>query len=234
MPPPSAPARLQPTVTSNSRPIATAPATPIDAAAASDGVSRSVSTWFVTPIEAPAPVRVRADRGERVHVRPRDEDDEEDREEARDGNRQERLAEAEEEGAGPGDEGERRDDGVGVVDADPTEQERCTERDRRHQQRRPRGERHPGEDAERREGDEPGDEDERRSRPGVVRPRQPQVEACERCRSVGVGAGPDPRLLLEHDGRSRRRDVGQRDEAVDLVESEVSRPLYRGPTIAIG
>ena len=76
-PPPSAPARLQPTVTRSRNPIARAPVTPARAAAASDGARSNVLTWFVT--HRTARLRPGADRSppQRVRLGPCNERDEE-------------------------------------------------------------------------------------------------------------------------------------------------------------
>ena len=226
MPPPSAPARLQPTVTSRRRPNDSR-ARNADRRCRGERRSEQKRLDLVRDaVEAPAAVRMRADRGERVHVGPGDEDDEEEREKAR------RRQPAGTPGAS---RGAARHAPVTTASATttvsglstPTARSRsaAVERDRRDEHRRPPGDRDTREDPERREGDEPADEDERRARARVVRSGQPRVEACERRRQHrrrrGSGsAAPSPAAIAFAVGATSASETSPSI----LVEPEVSRP----------
>ena len=81
--------------------------------------------------EPSAAVRMRPDRGERVDVRPRHEDNEERGEKCHDGRDEQRLPEAKEQRAAARDDAEGDDDRRRVVHAHRAEHEGSAERDRR-------------------------------------------------------------------------------------------------------
>ena len=158
---------------------------------------------------------MRADRRQRVDLRPGREDDEERHQKADDCRNEERRPEGEEQRPQPRDDREDRDHGRRLIDADGAEEERRGERDRSDEHGGTARQRPAGEDAECRERDEPADEHEGRTRAGVVGACEPHVETGKRCGRVAVGSGANRRRLSGCDRVGSGRDVRERDEPVD-------------------
>ena len=141
-------------------------------------------------VEPATAVRMRADRGQRVDLRPGGEPTRKPARKHDDRGRAPPAAARAATSPTAGDDREGRDHGRGVVDADRAKKQGRRERHRGDEHGGTARERRAGEDAERSEGDEPGDEHERRAGPGVVGPRQPHVEARQRCGGIASAREP--------------------------------------------
>ena len=124
------------------------------------------------PVEPATAVGMRADRRQRVDLRPGRENDEERRQEADDRGHEHGRTEREHERAEARHDSEDRDHGRRLVDADRAEEQRRPERDGSDEHGGAARQRAAGENPERRESDEPADEHEGCARAGVVRARE--------------------------------------------------------------
>ena len=168
------------------------------------------------PVEAAAAVGVRADRGERGRPRAR--------QRRRRGTRgRARRAPTAAPCAGPRRRAprpivpaaSRQHDRVGPGDADRREEQRGREHGRRREDARAPQVFGPVAEGEQRAAEHRGDEDQRRPEPDVVRARHPPVELRERGGRIAVGAPADPRTLAPLERDCGRSDVRDRDEPAD-------------------